>query len=118
MAKEELVVIKEAEITNNCPECFNQNMKISFFQKHKHTRLYHRITNEVTHKIVCNTCQSYIYPVKWTDDIERIFDYYQKMVEPEKGRIRFSGLFYGLIVFFIVLVAAVIYSVNTGLIEF
>lgn len=117
MAKEELVVIKEAEITNNCPECFNQNMKISFFQKHKHTRLYHRITNEVSHQIVCNTCQSTIYPVKWTDDIERIFDYYQKMVEPKKGTIRFSGLFYGLIVLLIVLVAALIYSIKTGLIE-
>ena len=33
MAKQKMVVIKEADITNNCPECFNQELKLSFYQK-------------------------------------------------------------------------------------
>ncbi|MGB5461458.1 MAG: hypothetical protein WBM85_15990, partial [Eudoraea sp.] len=60
MAKEKLVVIKEADITNNCPECFNQDMKITFYQKHLYGRLYHKITSKVSHQIKCNTCESII----------------------------------------------------------
>ena len=66
MAKEELEVIKEANITNNCPECFNQDMKIIFYQKHKHSKFFHQTTDEVSHQIKCNKCDSIIYPVNWT----------------------------------------------------
>ena len=34
--------------------------------------------------MVCEKCKSTIYPVSWTEDIERMFDYYQKTVVPEK----------------------------------
>ena len=118
MAKEKLEIIKEADITNNCPECFNQDMKISFYQKHRYGRLYHRTTSEVTYKIKCNKCDSVIYPVNWTDDIERIFNYYQKMVSPEKASIRFTSLFYILVISIIVLVVAAIYIINEGIIQF
>ncbi|PCJ95453.1 MAG: hypothetical protein COA50_09645 [Flavobacteriaceae bacterium] len=118
MAKEKLEVIKEADLTNNCPECFNQDMKLSFYQKHKYGRFYHRITGEVSNQIICNKCSSIIYPVKWTDDIERIFDYYQKMTVPEKASIRYTTLFYALILFLISAVAAVVYGYLEGFIQF
>ena len=35
MAKEKFEVIKEAQLTNNCPECFNQDLSLTFYQKHK-----------------------------------------------------------------------------------
>lgn len=118
MAKEKLEVINEADLTNNCPECFNQDMKLSFFQKHKYGRFYHRITGEVSNQIICNKCSSIIYPVKWTDDIERIFDYYQKMTVPEKTSIRYTTLFYALILFLIAAVAAIVYGYLEGFIQF
>lgn len=118
MAKEKLNVIKEADITNNCPECFNQDMKLSFYQKHTYGRLFHRTTNEVTHQIKCNKCQSLIYPINWTEDIERSFDYYQKMVKPERPSISFTSLFYILVLLLIVLVGAVVYSFLQGFIQF
>ena len=34
MAKEKFEVIKEAQLTNNCPECFNQDLNLTFYQKH------------------------------------------------------------------------------------
>jgi len=117
MKKEKLEVIKEADITNNCPECFNQDMKITFYQKHIYGRLFHRITNEVTHKIKCNKCDSVIYPINWTDDIERIFNYYQKMVSPEKASVRFTALFYLLGISLIVMVGVVIFLVKKGIIQ-
>lgn len=118
MAKEKLVVIKEADLTNNCPECFNQDLKLSFYQKHRYGKLSHKITNEVTHKIICNKCDSDIYPVSWTDDIERSFKYYQKMAEPERSSLEFTSLFWTLILLLIVVVGAGIYLFLEGITKF
>ena len=118
MAKEKLVVIKEADLTNNCPECFNQDLKLSFYQKHRYGKLSHRTTNEVTHQLICNKCDSTIYPVRWTDDIERTFDYYQKMVQPERSSLKFTSLFWILMLLLIALVGAVIYVYLEGFVTF
>jgi len=117
MVKEKLIVLKEAEITNNCPECFNQDMKLTFYQKHLFGRLYHRITTTVTHQIKCNKCESIIYPVKWTEDIERIFEYYQKMVNPEKASIKFTALFYILILSPFIIAGILYYLFQSGIIS-
>ncbi len=118
MAKEKLEVIKEASMTNNCPECFNQDMTLFFYQRHLFSKLYHRTTSEVKYEIHCNKCGSLIYPVKWTEDIERIFEYYQKTVEPQKAKIRFTPLFYGLIIGLLLVVAGLIYLHREGIIQF
>lgn len=118
MAKEKLEVIKEADLTNNCPECFNQELKLTFYQKHKYNKLYYKVTNEVTNRILCVTCGSTIYPVKWTDDIERIFDYYQKMVQPKKSSLKFTALLYFLIFLLIALIGGGIYLFREGIIQF
>ncbi|QLG45648.1 hypothetical protein [Costertonia aggregata] len=117
MAKEKLIAIKEAELTNNCPECFNQELKLTFYQKHRYGKLFHRTTNEVTNQIVCRKCSSMIYPVKWTDDIERIFNYYQKMVQPEKSSLKFTSLFYILLLLLIALIAGGVYVFLEGTIQ-
>lgn len=111
MAKEKKVTIKEADITNNCPECFNQEMRLSFYQKHTFNAFFHRITNEVTHEIQCIKCGSLIYPVNWTPDIERVFDYYKKLVKPSKAKTTFTAIFYILIV---LVLAAVITALIIG----
>ncbi len=98
MTEEKLVLLKEANLTNNCPECFNQDLKLSFYQKHQFGKLFHRITSDIQHTVTCNTCGSAIYPSKWTDDIERIFDYYKKTVAPEKTALKFTKVFYGLVI--------------------
>ncbi|MEN8789684.1 MAG: hypothetical protein ABF293_03315 [Flavobacteriaceae bacterium] len=118
MAKEKLEVIKESVITNNCPECFNQDMTLSFFQKHLYSKFYHRVTPVVEHQIRCNKCQSIIYPVKWTEDIERIFEYYRKTVEPEASKTRFTVFFYVLILLLIALIATGVYLYMEGIIQF
>ena len=109
MVQEKMQVIKEADLTNNCPECFNQELKLTFSQKHKFGRLYHRTTDEVVSEIKCKKCGSIIYPVNWTEDIERVYDYYLKMVGKPKSSIRFTMLFYVIVVFLIILVALGVY---------
>lgn len=115
MSKEKLITIQKAELTNNCPECFNQDMTLTFFQKHTYGRFFHRITGEITHEIRCNKCDSLIYPVNWTDDIERSFEYYQKMVNPDRASIRFTILFYVLLLLLIVIVGAFVYILLEGI---
>jgi len=117
MAKEKLIVIKEADLTNNCPECFNQDLKLSFYQKHTYGRFFHKTTNEVSNQLVCRKCSSMIYPVAWTDDIERMFTYYQKTVVPEKKSSKPTFLFYILTVIFLIIVAVAVYFLLGGTIE-
>ncbi len=109
MAKEKQLVLKDAEITNNCPECFNQELKLTFYQKHTYNAFYHKTTGEVSHEIKCKKCYSLIYPVNWTPDIERVFDYYNKLVEPNKKTVRFTTLFYVILLLVLSLIATAIY---------
>ncbi|WP_010516375.1 hypothetical protein [Croceivirga radicis] len=109
MGTEKNITIKEAELVNNCPECFNQELKLSFYQKHTYNAFFHRTTPTVTHEIKCKTCYNIIYPVNWTEDIERVFDYYNKLVEPDKPAIRLTSLTLVLILVLVVLVAGGIY---------
>ncbi|MBO0590801.1 hypothetical protein I2486_05210 [Cellulophaga sp. E16_2] len=114
MAEIKLEVIKEADLTNNCPECFNQGLKLSFFQKHSYGKLIHKTTNEITSELECKKCGTKIYPVGWTPDIERVFEYYQKMAVPQKKSMKFTSLLYILIVVLITIVAAGIYILIEG----
>jgi len=115
MATAKLVVLKEMDLSNNCPECYNQDLKLTFYQKHVYGKLFHRTTNKITHQIVCGKCGSDIYPAKWTDDIERIFDYYRKMAIPEKSSLKFTTLFFVLILVLIALIGTGIYLFFEGI---
>lgn len=118
MAKPEYKIIKEAPLTNNCPECFNQDLTLRFHQKHLHGPLYHRVTSELKQELTCNTCGSLLYPVTWTEDIERSVEYYGKAVTPEKASLRFRPLFYILVLLGVVLAGALAYLYLQGAIEF
>ncbi len=118
MATEKLVVLRESALTNNCPECFNQDLSLTFYQKHRFTSFYHKTTKEVTHQIRCNKCGSDIYPSTWTDDIERIFDYYRKMVQPEKASTSYTVWFYVLLLVIIAIIGGGIYVYLKGLVTF
>ena len=116
MAKEKQEVLKEAELTNNCPECFNQGLRLTFYQKHIYGRWFHRTTGIVSTEIMCKKCGSSIYPVKWTPDIERVFDYFQKMVRPERSSLKFTPLFYITLLLLVALVGTGAYLYTQGII--
>jgi hypothetical protein len=86
---EKLITIKEVNLNNNCPECYSTNgLQLTFKQKFKETNLYKSITNETAQEIECKTCNTIIYPVMWTDDIERVFNYQQKAFTPKKPSVK------------------------------
>ncbi len=116
MSKEKRIAIKEATITNNCPECYNQELLLTFYQKHTYNAFYHRTTGKVTHEITCNKCQSIIYPVNWTTDIERVFEYYSKLVRPDRPSVRFTLLFLILVIVLLLLGGTAVYLYVEGVI--
>jgi hypothetical protein len=84
--EESFITLKEVPINNNCPECFNNTgMKIIFKQKFVETPFYKSITDTITHDILCENCHTTIYPVRWTEEIERVVEYHTKALSPKKA---------------------------------
>jgi hypothetical protein len=78
------ITLKEVTINNNCPECFNSSsLKIIFKQKFVETKYYKSITETITHDILCEKCKTIIYPVRWTEEIERVVKYQTKALHPK-----------------------------------
>jgi len=58
---------------------------LTFKQKFKETRLYKSISSQVVEALACTKCKTTVYPVSWTDDIERVYDYQKKAFTPKKA---------------------------------
>ena len=102
---EKLIIIKEVNLNNNCPECYNTNgLQLTFKQKFKETNLYKSITNETTQEIECKTCNTIIYPVMWTKDIERVFEYQQKAFTPKKPSTKLKKKAWLVITLFVIII--------------
>ncbi len=111
MKRSELRILSQNPVANNCPECFNQDLTLTFYQKHLRGNLYVRTTSEVSYELNCNTCDSVIYPIRWTEDIERSVRYFQKAVKPEKAVIRFRPLFFILLIAGLLLLGGLTYFI-------
>lgn len=82
--KHTYVYLKKELLKNHCPECFStEGLELAFKQKHTETRFYKAITNAVVCELNCNVCNTAIFPVRWTNDIERVVDYKKKAFTPE-----------------------------------
>ncbi|MGE5944900.1 MAG: hypothetical protein ACM31G_11235 [Flavobacteriales bacterium] len=80
---ENLITVKEVILHNNCPECYGKgSLLLIFKQKVIESQFYKSITSDIIHEIQCKTCLNAIYPVQWTDEIERIVEYHQKAFTP------------------------------------
>ncbi len=111
--KENLKEIKQATLANNCPECYaNDTLSLTFYQKNVKSAFFKRATDEISNSIICQKCNSTIYPVQWTEDIERVYDFYFKSLEPEKPSFKLTGLSKWLIIIAVLIVAAIIIAIN------
>ena len=91
--REDLLTVKEVALNNNCPECYStEGLKLTFKQKFIENKLYKSLTNSVSTELECNKCHTTIYPVRWTDDIERVYEYQKKAFKPKKSTIKFKPL--------------------------
>tara|TARA_R110002050_G_scaffold94765_2_gene197167 strand:- start:22274 stop:22624 length:351 start_codon:yes stop_codon:yes gene_type:complete len=84
--QDKFILIKEVNLKNNCPECYSKKgLNLSFKQRFIETKFKKSITTEIKHDIECKTCNTIIYPVQWTDDIERIVAYQKRAFTPKKA---------------------------------
>ena len=102
--------LHNARLKNNCPTCFGTDgLEFTFTQDEKETLLFKKPAVQIAEKLYCHTCNNAIYPVNWTEDIERVYDYNKKIAETNKQYLKVKPLFYVLIIASIVLVAAITY---------
>ncbi|MFC0603182.1 hypothetical protein [Winogradskyella pulchriflava] len=118
MATSKFFTLKEAKLNNNCPECYsNDGLQLTFKQKFTENALYKAITNETSHEMFCANCNTDIFPVRWTDDIEQVVAYHERAVQPKPKSIKLKSLAWILIVVDAMLLTFVI-LVATGVITF
>ncbi len=85
------ITVKEVVLKNNCPECYNnEGLLLTFKQQFIETKFRKSITSEIKHEIECKICDTIIYPVQWTDDIERVFEYQKKAFTPKRASTYFK----------------------------
>ena len=109
---EKLIDVKSVTLNNNCPECYSKNgLQLTFKQKIKETKFYKSITSEISHEITCKTCNSLIYPVQWTDDIDRVFEYQKKAFTPKNKSTYLKKASWIVIATIVVLVALILFLV-------
>lgn len=102
---EKLITVKEVVLKNNCPECFNTNgLQLTFKQKFVETLWYKKVTLDTVHQLHCNTCKTTIYPVSWTNDIERVFEYQQRAFTPKKANLKLKKVSWIAIIAFVAVI--------------
>ncbi|RMA66323.1 hypothetical protein [Ulvibacter antarcticus] len=103
-------ILHIANLNNNCPECSKKDgLEISFVQEEQLGKFYSKVGKDVKDTIYCKTCKSVIYPVNWTEDLDRIYQYHKKQAIPMKSGLKlkpisFKLMFLGIGILIIILV--------------
>lgn len=116
--KHNYVHIKTESLNNNCPECFStEGLQLSFSQKHSENSFYKTVTNDIKCELRCNICHTDIFPVRWTNDIERVVDYKTKAFTPKPKSFKLKRIAWILLITLDVLILfAILFAV--GVIKF
>lgn len=89
------ITVKTVAFNNNCPECFSkEGLELTFKQEYVDTKFAKSITENITTEMECNVCNTQIFPVQWTEDIERVFNYQMKAFTPKKASKKLKPLFW------------------------
>jgi len=103
-------ILHTAKLNNNCPTCYTTaGLEITFAQNVTETRFHSKAEKTIIETIYCHTCKNVIYPVNWTDDLERIYEYHKKQVVPKKSFLKVKPIVYLLILVAIIIVTGIIY---------
>ncbi|QNJ97246.1 hypothetical protein [Constantimarinum furrinae] len=76
-------ILHSAKINNNCPECYDTDgLQFTFTQVISENRLYLKMDKKIVEELYCHSCNQQIYPISWTPDIERVYQYHKKKAIP------------------------------------
>ncbi|WP_298548536.1 hypothetical protein [uncultured Aquimarina sp.] len=108
--KTEYILLKEAVLNNNCPECYStESLLLSFKQKRQLSKLFIKTKGEIIESMDCKKCETTIFPGRWTDDIERVYNYHKKTINSKSSGIQFTGLFY-IVVLLVLIITGGLYA--------
>lgn len=103
--EEKFFTVKAVTLNNHCPECYSKDgLKLIFKQKFLENTFYRAISKDIKHSMVCNTCSTEIFPVRWTNDLEQIFDYQQRALVPKPATFKLKKLSWILLIAAITLI--------------
>lgn len=103
--EDKFFTVKEVELNNHCPECYSKDgLQLTFKQRFVENTFYKAISKDFKHAMFCKTCNTEIFPVRWTEDIERIFEYQQKAFVAKSATFKLKKLTWVLLIAIIVLV--------------
>ncbi|NNE31624.1 MAG: hypothetical protein HKN40_04570 [Winogradskyella sp.] len=110
--------LKETNLSNNCPECYSTNgLTLTYKQKIIDNVLYKANGTETVVKMHCKNCNSDIFPVRWTEDIERVVAYQDRALQLKPKSLKIKPLGWFLIILDAFLLITVL-LIATGVITF
>jgi hypothetical protein len=93
MKQQNYFTLKEVQLNNNCPECYsNSGLELTFKQRFVENAFYKAITEETKNEMHCKTCDTNIFPVSWTNDIEQVVAYQKRAVQPKPKSLKLKQL--------------------------
>ena len=105
--------LKEVNLNNNCPECYSRDgLQLTFMQKFVENKFYKAITLQTKQKLTCNTCNTEIFPVRWTDDIEQVVAYQKRAATPKPKSFKLKRLAWILIGLDIIIITGIVLFVT------
>ncbi|MCK7589186.1 hypothetical protein M0G43_01230 [Subsaxibacter sp. CAU 1640] len=103
--EDKFFTVKEVALNNHCPECYSTDgLRLTFKQKFVENTFYRAISKDTKHSIVCETCGTDIYPVQWTDDLERVVEYQERAFVPKAATFKLKNLTWIILVVVIAIV--------------
>ncbi|MBT8273312.1 MAG: hypothetical protein KJO77_05875 [Bacteroidia bacterium] len=87
------ITLHSVALNNNCPECYSkEGLQLTFKQRFIENRFYKSITHDTISQLKCSNCDTDIFPVRWTDDIEKVVEYHNKAFTPKPASFKLKRL--------------------------
>lgn len=102
--QDKFFTLRAVELNNNCPECYSrEGLQLTFKQRFIENHFYKAISSETSHSLFCEVCKTMIFPARWDDDIDRVFEYQQRASPPKPRSFKLKKLSWIMIGSFITL---------------
>ncbi len=110
MKAQQYFTLKEVRLNNNCPECYSNNgLVLTFKQRFVENAFYKAISNDLINEMHCTVCDTPIFPVRWTNEIEQVVNYQYRAASPRPKSIKLKQLAWILIIIdFLLLIVVVL----------
>lgn len=99
----------EKKLNNNCPECYSSDgLNLVFKQKIVENVFYKAVTTDTIKEMHCSICDTDIFPIRWTENIEQVVAYQTRAVKVKSKSYKLKPLTFILFAVGLVLLVGII----------